>query len=96
MQEQAGSPASLRVAAVLFGPEGQGSFNESGLRGAQKAMAQGYAVDVYWMLLWRRQRVHRSWSLCVPKAMTSSLRMAAKGMVQWHCFQHATQHKLLW
>lgn len=49
MQEQAGSPASLRVAAVLFGPEGQGSFNESGLRGAQKAMAQGYAVDVYWI-----------------------------------------------
>lgn len=49
MQQQVGSPASLRIAVVLFGPEGQGSFNESGLLGAQKAIAQGYAVDVNWV-----------------------------------------------
>jgi basic membrane protein A len=31
------SPRKPRYAVVLFGPEGQGSFNESGLRGAHKA-----------------------------------------------------------
>lgn len=38
-----------RYAVVLFGPQGQGSFNESGLLGAQKAQRAGYEVDVLWV-----------------------------------------------
>ena len=38
-----------RYAVVLFGPEGQGSFNESGLRGAHKAREAGHEVDVLWV-----------------------------------------------
>jgi basic membrane protein A and related proteins len=49
MKEKLVRHASVRVAVVLFGPEGQGSFNESGLHGAQKAMAYGHEVDVRWV-----------------------------------------------
>lgn len=38
-----------RYAVILFGPEGQGSFNESGLLGARRAQAAGHAVDVHWV-----------------------------------------------
>ena len=41
--------APLRVAVVLFGPQGQGSFNESGVRGAEQALAQGHDVEVHWI-----------------------------------------------
>lgn len=37
------------MAVALFGPEGQGSFNESGLQGAQRARAAGHALDVHWI-----------------------------------------------
>ncbi|MEG0053756.1 MAG: BMP family ABC transporter substrate-binding protein [Comamonas sp.] len=43
------SPRKNRYAVVLFGPEGQGSFNESGLQGARKAQAAGFDVDVLWV-----------------------------------------------
>lgn len=43
------SPRKSRYAVVLFGPEGQGSFNESGLLGARKAQAAGFGVDVLWV-----------------------------------------------
>lgn len=43
------SPRKPRYAVVLFGPEGQGSFNESGLRGAHKARRAGHEVDVLWV-----------------------------------------------
>ena len=38
-----------RYAVVLFGPEGQGSFNESGLQGAHKARHAGHELDVLWV-----------------------------------------------
>lgn len=37
-----------RIAVVLFGPPGQGSFNESGAAGAARARADGHAVEVHW------------------------------------------------
>lgn len=40
---------TFRTAVVLFGPEGQGSFNESGLRGALQARDAGFEVDVHWV-----------------------------------------------
>jgi basic membrane protein A len=40
---------SARIAVALFGPEGRGSFNESGLQGALRARAAGYALDVHWI-----------------------------------------------
>lgn len=40
---------SPRVAVVLFGPPGRGSFNESGLAGAQRAQALGHALSVHWI-----------------------------------------------
>ena len=43
------SPRRKRYAVVLFGPEGQGSFNESGLQGAHKAQRAGHEVDVLWV-----------------------------------------------
>lgn len=43
------SPRKPRYAVVLFGPEGQGSFNESGLRGVHKARDAGHEVDVLWV-----------------------------------------------
>jgi basic membrane protein A len=36
-----------RVAVVLFGPHGQGGFNEAGLDGARRAQAGG-SVEVHW------------------------------------------------
>lgn len=44
-----GSCGASRYAVVLFGPEGQGSFNESGLQGAHQARRAGYDVDVLWV-----------------------------------------------
>lgn len=38
-----------RVAVALFGPEGKGSFNESGLSGARRAQERGHAVQVHWI-----------------------------------------------
>ncbi|MCZ4311819.1 BMP family ABC transporter substrate-binding protein [Comamonadaceae bacterium G21597-S1] len=38
-----------RVAVALFGPQGKGSFNESGLRGALRARERGHAVQVHWI-----------------------------------------------
>lgn len=43
----AANPA--RVAVTLFGPQGKGSFNESGLRGALRAQERGHAVQVHWI-----------------------------------------------
>ena len=40
---------SARIAVALFGPEGRGSFNESGLQGALRARAGGHALDVHWI-----------------------------------------------
>lgn len=40
---------SKRIAVALFGPEGRGSFNESGLQGAMRARAIGHRVDVHWI-----------------------------------------------
>jgi basic membrane protein A and related proteins len=40
---------AAQVAVVLFGPEGKGSFNESGLAGAERARALGHAVAVHWV-----------------------------------------------
>lgn len=37
------------IALALFGPQGQGSFNEAGYRGAIAAQDAGYAVDVHWI-----------------------------------------------
>lgn len=39
-----------RIALALFGPPHQGSFNESGLAGAQRAQAAGFDVDVHWII----------------------------------------------
>lgn len=38
-----------RIAVALFGPPGQGSFNESGLAGVERVRAAGHAVDVHWI-----------------------------------------------
>ncbi|MDP3699427.1 MAG: BMP family protein [Hylemonella sp.] len=40
---------SARIAVVLFGPEGRGSFNESGWEGAQRARAAGHTLEVHWI-----------------------------------------------
>lgn len=40
---------SARIAVALFGPEGRGSFNESGLQGALRARAAGHALEVHWI-----------------------------------------------
>lgn len=40
---------SARIAVVLFGPEGRGSFNESGVQGAERARAAGHALQVHWV-----------------------------------------------
>lgn len=34
---------------ALFGPQGKGSFNESGLLGALRAQERGHAVQVHWI-----------------------------------------------
>lgn len=41
--------SAARIAVVLFGPEGRGSFNEAGLAGAQAARRAGHAVEVHWV-----------------------------------------------
>lgn len=57
--------ASFRTAVVLFGPKGQGSFNESGLRGANQARAAGFDVDVHWIApLSAQERAHDMLHLC--------------------------------
>ena len=38
-----------RIAVALFGPEGRGSFNESGYAGVLRARADGHAVDLHWI-----------------------------------------------
>ena len=38
-----------RIMVALFGPPGQGSFNESGYDGAMRARAAGHAVEVHWI-----------------------------------------------
>jgi basic membrane protein A and related proteins len=40
---------STAIALALFGPQGKGSFNESGHQGAIAARAAGHAVDVHWI-----------------------------------------------
>lgn len=37
------------MALALFGPPGQGSFNESGLAGARRAQEAGFNVEVHWI-----------------------------------------------
>lgn len=39
----------FRIAVALFGPQGQGSFNESGWQGAERARAAGHALQVHWI-----------------------------------------------
>ena len=38
-----------RTAVALFGPPGQGSFNESGVGGVERARAAGHSVNVHWV-----------------------------------------------
>ena len=38
-----------RIAVALFGPEGRGSFNESGLDGAMRARSLGHRLNVHWI-----------------------------------------------
>lgn len=40
---------SHRIAVALFGPEGRGSFNESGLQGAMGARSLGHQLDIHWI-----------------------------------------------
>lgn len=42
--------SALRIAVALFGPQGRGSFNESGLAGAERARAAKKAVQVHWIV----------------------------------------------
>jgi len=54
-----------RIAVALFGPQGQGSFNESGHDGVLRARAAGHAVDVKWIsLLAAADRAQALRSLC--------------------------------
>lgn len=41
--------SNARIVVALFGPEGRGSFNESGLQGALRARERGHALDVHWI-----------------------------------------------
>lgn len=41
--------AGARIAGVLFGPPGQGSFNEAGARAFEDLRAEGIAVDLHWI-----------------------------------------------
>lgn len=41
--------AEARVAGVLFGPPGQGSFNEAGVRAFDALRAEGVALAVHWI-----------------------------------------------
>lgn len=40
--------AGQRIAVVLFGPRGQGGFNEAGLAGAERARAVAPGLEVFW------------------------------------------------
>lgn len=51
-----------RIAVVLFGPRGQGGFNEAGLAGAQRAQDDG-PVEVHWFER-TDERIERLHSLC--------------------------------
>lgn len=41
--------SGARIAVALFGPPGQGSFNEAGHAGAVRAQQAGHAVDIHWV-----------------------------------------------
>lgn len=41
--------SGARIAVALFGPQGQGSFNEAGHAGALRARQAGHAVEVRWI-----------------------------------------------
>lgn len=41
--------AHPRIAGVLFGPPGQGSFNEAGARAFEDLLAEGIPLDVHWI-----------------------------------------------
>lgn len=40
---------AARIAGVLFGPAGQGSFNEAGTRAFESLRAEGIALDLHWI-----------------------------------------------
>lgn len=40
--------ASTDIAVVLFGPEGQGGFNQAGLAGARRAQALVAGIEIFW------------------------------------------------
>lgn len=59
--------AARRIAVALFGPPGQGSFNESGHEGVLRARAAGHAVDVHWIPgLAAAERADALRALCAP------------------------------
>lgn len=41
--------SGARIAVALFGPQGQGSFNEAGHAGALRARQAGHAVEIRWI-----------------------------------------------
>lgn len=41
--------SAARIAVALFGPQGRGSFNESGWSGVLRARAAGHEVDAHWI-----------------------------------------------
>ena len=41
--------SAARIAVALFGPQGRGSFNESGCNGVLRARAAGHEVDAHWI-----------------------------------------------
>lgn len=41
--------SGARIAVALFGPEGRGSFNESGWQGVLRARAAGHEVQAHWV-----------------------------------------------
>lgn len=56
-----------RIAVALFGPPGQGSFNESGHAGVLRAREAGHAVDLHWIApLDAAERAQALRALCVP------------------------------
>jgi len=40
---------AMRIAGVLFGPQGQGSFNEAGARAFEALRAEDIALEVHWI-----------------------------------------------
>lgn len=54
-----------RIAVALFGPPGQGSFNESGYQGAMRARAAGHELDIHWVApLAAQDRAYELRALC--------------------------------